>query len=87
MKVIRAIAFANGAPCPVAGQYVRNVDFEYNNGQGFVDFTDNPAKAMQFTDAGEALSFWRTQSQTVPLRPDGKPNRPLTATTVVIEDA
>lgn len=54
-------------------------------GRGYVEFTDSPSEALSFATAGEALTFWKTQSKTVPLRPDGKPNRPMTAYTIVIE--
>lgn len=45
--------------------------------------------AQRFPDAGAALEYWRTPV-TCPchaIREDGKPNRPLTAYTVTIEDA
>jgi hypothetical protein len=53
-------------------------------GRGSVLFTLKPAAAKSFPGPSEALEFWRTQSKTVPMRPDGKPNRPLTAYTVEI---
>jgi hypothetical protein len=87
MKVIKAVAFANGMPCPHAGQWLSRADFEAHNGQGHMTFTDNPRRAMKFADAAAALSYWQTPSRKWPLRPDGKPNRPLTALTVEIEDA
>lgn len=45
------------------------------------------AQALRFRSAAEAMMCWRLQSKTVPLRPDGKPNRPLTALTVEITKA
>ena len=42
---------------------------------------------MRFVSIAEAMEYWRTVSTTVPFRPDGKPNRPLTAYTVEIEQA
>lgn len=82
--IIKALGFANGVACPIAGQYLKSFDFEAHDGRGFGVFTANPAEAMTFESAGAAGDFWRTQSKTVPLRPDGKPNRPLTSTTVEI---
>jgi hypothetical protein len=86
MKVIRVAGFANGDPCPLDGQWIESFDFEAFGGQGFGSFTRDKRKAMQFADVGEAFAFWRTRSRRRPLRPDGKPNRPLTSTHVVIED-
>jgi hypothetical protein len=68
------------------GQYLRSCDFEYDRGRGYVTFTPDIDKAMKFTSKAEALEYWRTRSKTVPTRPDGKPNRPLTAYHVMIED-
>lgn len=87
MKVIRVEGFANGAPCPIAGQWLESFDFDAHGGVGFGVFTANKRKAMVFTDTGEALVFWRTPSRRFPHRADGKPNRPFTCTTVSIEEA
>ena len=83
--VIVAVAFANRVPCPIAGQYLEAFDFEAHNGRGFGQFTTDLAHAMKFSSHIEALEYWRTQSHTQPFRTDGKPNRPLTSTTVCIE--
>jgi hypothetical protein len=56
-------------------------------GRGHVVFTPHVEKALRFESAGAAMEFWRTRSKTVPTRPDGKPNRPLTAFTVEIRRA
>jgi hypothetical protein len=82
--VIQAVEFANGTPCPVAGKFLERFDFNAAGGLGYGEFTDDPAKAKIFADAGEALKFWRTQSTIKPLRRDGQPNRPLTCTTIKI---
>lgn len=52
---------------------------------GLADWTTDTAEALTFPDAGEAGGFWRQQSTVKPLRPDGAPNRPLTAYTVAVE--
>ena len=66
------------------GKYIRSI--------GNVDkpstylFTDKVRKAQKFADVKEAFDFLRTQSTRMPLRPhDGKPNRPLTAFTVIMK--
>ena len=82
--IIRAIAFANGTPCPFAGQFVKSFDFEFGRGRGYGTFTPDPKQALSFTTAGDALTFWRTTSTDYPVREDGRPNRPLTSTTCEI---
>lgn len=86
MTVIRAEGFVNGASCPHRGQYLKSFDFDAYGGQGFGEFTKDRAQAKVFKDAGEAMTFWKTVSKVKPRRPDGKPNRPLTALTVALED-
>jgi hypothetical protein len=54
-------------------------------GQGHGVFTDDPTKAMRFDRASDAMMFWGTQSTVMPTRPDGRPNKPLTALTAAIE--
>lgn len=53
---------------------------------GSFDVTFDPKEALLFESPATAIEFWRTQSKTVPLRPDGKANRPLTALAVEVED-
>lgn len=87
MKVIRAVMFANGTPCPHAGQFLKGANFEAFNGQGHMTFTEDITQALKFSNVGAAMAFWATTSKGHPRRPDGKPNRPLTALTIEIEDA
>jgi hypothetical protein len=47
--------------------------------------TSELAHALRFPDAAGALACWQRQSLRTPLRPDGKPNRPLSALTVVVQ--
>lgn len=82
--VIQAIEFANGKPCPHAGMWVEKFDHEYNDGQGHGVFTTFRDKALTFKSGADALDFYRRQSRVRPLRPDGKPNRPMTGLTVLI---
>ncbi len=79
---IVAEGFANGTPCPHAGQYLKSFDFNYGDGQGFGVFTSDERMAMTFADHHEAFVYWETASTTRPLRPDGQPNRPLTSLTI-----
>lgn len=52
---------------------------------GWLVTTEDPKEALLFLSFAEASDFWRIESVTVPLRPDGRPNRPLTAVSVTIE--
>jgi hypothetical protein len=49
---------------------------------GHATFTEKISDAMKFDSAHAVLDFWKTQSTKVPFRPDGEPNRPLTAFTI-----
>jgi hypothetical protein len=71
-------------PPEVRGQFVKLFDFDAHNGQGHGVFTDDPREAKKFQTTHEAMLFWRTRSRARPTRPDGKPNRPFTASSVNI---
>lgn len=45
----------------------------------YLEVTADPAKAREFQTLEEALAYWRQENG---VRPDGKPNRPLTAFSV-----
>lgn len=87
MKVMLINGLADGRPSVVDGQYLVECDVDARDGRGAVLATEDPAKARRFADVGEAMDYWRRVSTVLPLRPDGKPNRPLTAYTVEILDA
>jgi hypothetical protein len=53
---------------------------------GDARFTADIGDAMQFASKSAAFATWWTQSETVPHRPDGKANRPLTIFTMSIVD-
>ena len=72
------------SPPEVDGQYLVSFDFDAMNGTGFGIFTDKPEHAMRFKTLRDAMEFWLTASTVKPLRPDGKPNRPLTASTISV---
>lgn len=65
--------------------WVRAMDFEVRNGRGELLETVLITEAKRFKTNADAMEFWKTQSERRPLRPDGEPNRPLTAFTVLIE--
>lgn len=76
---------ANGAATPHDGKHVQRCEFDEPFGTLAMDSTSNPAEAMHFDTPGAAMDYWRTASTRYPLRPDGKPNRPLTGLTVSVE--
>jgi hypothetical protein len=67
-----------GGGWPV-GAYLASYDPGGNDGQGDAVWTRDPAQAMVFGSAAEALERYRAVPANRPVRVDGKPNRPLTA--------
>ena len=66
--------------------YLTYYDPEFQDGVGLCQ-GGSRADALRFVNPGAALECWRLISTTRPLRPDGKPNRPLSALTVSLEPA
>lgn len=62
------------------GWYLASYDADGNDGWGEAEW----AEAIEFTTASEARACWTEQSRLRPSRPDGQPNRPLTAFSVAI---
>jgi len=60
-----------------------NLEIDYPT--GMIVTTDDPEQAIQFESFEEAFECWRQVSTRTPTRPDGRPNRPLTAFAVTIE--
>lgn len=75
----RADGSTDGLP---VGWYLASYDADGNDGWGEAVWTDNPAEALEFATATDARACWAEQSRLRPLRPDGQPNRPLTALSV-----
>lgn len=82
---IRLVASADGRPTDKDGMWLVSCDVDANDGRGEVMATPIEHLARTFESAAEALEYWRRPSTVHPTRPDGKPNRPLTAYTVSIE--
>ena len=73
------------------GNWLKAFDPEFANQPGtfptgHAEFSPNKDEALVFESRSKAFDFWWTQSRTVPRRPDGKANRPLTAFTVEFVD-
>jgi hypothetical protein len=80
---LQSRADGSTAGLPV-GWYLASYDADGNDGWGEATWTNNPAEAIAFTTAIEARACWTEQSRLRPLRPDGKPNRPLTAFSILV---
>ncbi len=88
MKVIRIVGTVHGAPTEFADQFVMQYEpmamdslGHYKGGK--LICTPDVEQAMKFADAAEAMRCWQRQNG---WRPDGKPNRPMTAFTVEISN-
>lgn len=57
------------------------------DGLGEVLFSPHLQDALAFETQAEALAFYRHVPKHRPLRPDGQPNRPITAFTVEVLEA
>ena len=85
IKAVQLEGFVHHGDGTVSGQWLESFDAEANDGWGDAVFTDDITKAMKFPSMNEAFELWKTTSKTRPKRPDGKPNRPLTAFTITFE--
>jgi len=87
IKILGAQTFGGTMTTPETGKFLKDFDVGAHDGrvEHFpIPTTDKIEEARHFENAGEALLFWSTQSRVKPRRPDGKPNRPLTAFTVEV---
>lgn len=84
--LIRIISSANGLPCPEAGLYIKDFDPNALDGRGHVKVTSDVDQAKSFPDRNRAVQFWKTRSSVKPFDFRGKPNMPLTAFTVDLEE-
>ena len=88
MYVIRCRGIAgHNDPDPIVGQYLKDNDFEHDEGRGRAAFTPNLKDAMTFPSRAAAMDYYFATSKTVPRRSNGRPNRPLTAYMIEITEA
>lgn len=86
MKVtIQVLGAADDTKTPHDGRYVVAWTPHTRYGTLACTTTQDRAQASRFTKA-EAYMRWRTISMRDPVRPDGKPNRPLAALNCVFEE-
>lgn len=74
---------AEGFPTPC---YIAEYDLDYAGGKGRARLTGDVGDALVFDSSVEVLEAWRAVSKSMPVRDDGKPNRPLTAYTITPEE-
>ena len=86
MIALKIVGFSEFCDDDYVGMYIKSFDPNSpdpeSKGIGKLIVTENASEAKTFETFGEATEFWRQQSPTVPMRSDGKPNRPLTAYSV-----
>jgi hypothetical protein len=88
IKIIELVGVANPLSSPDSmrpGEFLCSFDPDAYGGIGRAESTPDVEQALKFADAKDAYECWRKQSTVRPLRDDGKPNRPLTAYTVEIQ--
>jgi hypothetical protein len=68
------------------GLWLRRYDPNAYGGNGMVEWTPNRDRALKFADAAQAWECCHRPSRVKPLRPDGKPNRPITTFSLTIEN-
>jgi hypothetical protein len=86
--VIRIHGWANGLTCHVAGQWIKSVDVQKAPlTEEWLITTTDIMRAYRWEDKREALETYYEVLESDPIRPDGKPNRPLTALTIEIQPA
>lgn len=66
----------------VISAWLKDFDFDAGGGAGFLTATPNRDEAKVFEDVAALHAYYTTQSTVLPLRPDGKPNRPLSGFTI-----
>jgi hypothetical protein len=87
MVTLKIIGLVNGVPTKFDGKYLVEYDPKPrldDVGEYYIHLvaTDKPEEARQFAGAAEAMEAYLSYHA---LRPDGKPDRPLTAYTVEVE--
>jgi len=83
--IIQVYGWVGDGPCPVEGQYVERFDPKANAraGEQCMWFTPDIAVAKKFDRFYDAAEYWRMTLVDADghalHRPDGRPDRPLTA--------
>lgn len=78
MKHVMHVELPGGA----GWQWLQEFDHEAYDGRGFGTFTMDKSQAKRFDNVETMFEFWRKVPDCFKVRPDGRPNRPLTALNV-----
>lgn len=79
------VSMADGSTDGVpVGCYLADYDPEGNDGHGVASWTSDPDRALTFATGAEAAACCRAVPRNRPLRPDGRPNRPLMMFTIML---
>jgi hypothetical protein len=84
--VIQIVGLAAGDITGAEGKYVKEYTPSGFGGRGDLVVTDEIADAKLYPDLVAAWEEYKRVSDTHPWRSDGKPNRPLTAFTVSMQN-
>lgn len=71
-------------PAP-AGLYLASYDPDGNDGQGAAVWTEDPDRALRFATMDDARQCYTAVPSSRPAHADGRPNRPLTAFSVLFD--
>ncbi len=83
--VVKIIAWADGRKSRVSGWYIKSVDVQAAPiSDMWLVPTEDLDEAKRWPDVAAVHRTYREVLQSDPVRPDGKPNRPLTALTIEI---
>jgi len=82
---MRILGYASGAECRHAGCYVA-VMADDSNGWCLTT-TDDIRGAQRWADHAAAHAAWNAIDSRHPWRPDGEPNKPMTAYSVAVREA
>jgi hypothetical protein len=76
--VMKMWGLADGSTHPADGQYLKGYDPEAEDGRGEATFTADIEDAAHFDNMVEAFRVYQAVPRCRPLRPDRRPNKPLT---------
>lgn len=83
---LRLVSLADGRTDGVpVGRYLAAYEPEANDGYGMATWTPERENAMTFASGDEAAACYQAVPRNRPLRPDGKPHRPLTMFMVIFD--
>lgn len=84
--LVKVVSLPDGRRCRHSGRYVVAWNPHTRFGVCDISTTSDRSIARRFKDHAEALAEWRTVSHVEAIRPDGRPNRPLTGLVIESEN-